>query len=90
MVKTLESLDIQVKGDVCVSPSFRIDLERPADIAEEVARIYGYNNIPSTVIRGVAEAQLTPQQQPAEGRTDHGRSGILRHTDLFVHFAEVL
>ena len=63
MVKTLESLDIQVKGNVCVSPSFRIDLERPADIAEEVARIYGYNNIPSTVIRGVAEAQLTPQQQ---------------------------
>ena len=63
MVKTLESLDIQVKGDVCVSPSFRIDLERAADIAEEVARIYGYNNIPSTVIRGVAEAQLTPQQQ---------------------------
>ena len=28
-----------------------------------MARIYGYNNIPSTVIRGVAEAQLTPQQQ---------------------------
>ena len=63
MVKTLESLEIQVKGDVCVSPTFRIDLERPADIAEEVARIYGYNNIPSTVIRGVAKAQLTPQQQ---------------------------
>ena len=63
MVKTLESLEIHVDGDVCISPSFRIDLERPADIAEEVARIYGYNNIPSTVIRGVAEAQLTPQQQ---------------------------
>ena len=54
MVKTLESLDIQVKGDVCVSPSFRIDLERPADIAEEVARIYGYNNIPTTTFRGAA------------------------------------
>ena len=63
MVKTLEALEIHVDGDVCISPSFRIDLERPADIAEEVARIYGYNNIPSTVIRGVAEAQLTPQQQ---------------------------
>ena len=62
MVKTLEALEIHVDGDVCISPSFRIDLERPADIAEEVARIYGYNNIPSTVIRGVAEAQLTPQQ----------------------------
>ncbi len=63
MVKTLESLEIHVDGDECVAPSFRIDLERPADIAEEVARIYGYNNIPSTVIRGVAEAQLTPMQQ---------------------------
>ena len=63
MVKTLEALEIHVDGDVCISPSFRIDLERLADIAEEVARIYGYNNIPSTVIRGVAEAQLTPQQQ---------------------------
>lgn len=63
MVKTLESLEIYVDGDTCTAPSFRIDLERPADIAEEVARIYGYNNIPSTVIRGVAEAQLTPQQQ---------------------------
>jgi len=63
MRKTLEALDITVNGDTCTPPSFRIDLERPADIAEEVARIYGYNNIPSTVIRGVAKAQLTPQQQ---------------------------
>lgn len=63
MVQTLESLEIRVDGDVCTVPSFRIDLERPADLAEEVARIYGYNNIPSTVIRGVAKAQLTPQQQ---------------------------
>lgn len=62
MVKTLEALEIRVDGDTCTPPSFRIDLERPADIAEEVARIYGYNNIPSTVIRGVAKAQLTPQQ----------------------------
>lgn len=63
MVKTLEQLAITVEGDKCISPSFRIDLERPADIAEEVARIYGYNNIPSSVISGVAKAQLTPQQQ---------------------------
>ena len=63
MIATLESLEIHVEGDVCVAPSFRIDLERPADIAEEVARIYGYNRIPSTVVQGVAEARLTPQQQ---------------------------
>lgn len=62
MKQTLEALEIHVEGDHCISPSFRIDLERPADIAEEVARIYGYNNIPSTAVRGVAEAHLTPQQ----------------------------
>ncbi len=63
MIKTLNSLDIEVKDGKCISPSFRIDLERPADIAEEVARIYGYNNIPSTVLTGVANAALTPEQK---------------------------
>ncbi len=63
MVKTLNGLGIEVKGDKCISPSFRIDLERPADIAEEVARIYGYNNIPSTVLSGAANAALTPEQK---------------------------
>ena len=27
-------------------PSFRVDIEREADLIEEVARLYGYNNIP--------------------------------------------
>lgn len=35
-------------------PSFRQDLERPADIAEEVARFYGYDNIPTTLPSGEA------------------------------------
>lgn len=35
-------------------PTFRQDLERPADIAEEVARFYGYNNIPTTLPSGEA------------------------------------
>ncbi len=30
-------------------PSFRIDIEREADLVEEVARLYGYNNIPATL-----------------------------------------
>ncbi len=63
MEKYLTSLDIQVENGEAIAPTFRIDLERPADIAEEVARIYGYNNIPSTVITGVAKAQLTPEQK---------------------------
>lgn len=63
MIKTLNGLGIEVKDGKCISPSFRIDLERPADIAEEVARIYGYNNIPSTVLTGAANAILTPEQK---------------------------
>lgn len=33
-------------------PSFRPDLEIPADIVEEVARIYGYHNLPSVLMDG--------------------------------------
>ena len=41
----------EVKGDSLelVIPTFRQDLERMADIAEEVARYYGYDKIPSTL-----------------------------------------
>lgn len=46
-----------------IAPSFRIDIGCKADIAEEVARIYGYNNIPSTDFRGVARAEFTPEQK---------------------------
>jgi len=63
MVKYLNSLGFEVKNDLVYSPSFRVDIEYKADIAEEVARIYGYNNIPSTNFKGVADAQLTPAQK---------------------------
>ena len=38
-------------ADVIV-PSWRGDVEGIADLAEEVARFYGYNNIPTTLMRG--------------------------------------
>ncbi|MCC8136178.1 MAG: phenylalanine--tRNA ligase subunit beta, partial [Ruminococcus sp.] len=59
----LTRLDFTFDGGRVIAPSFRIDIECKADIAEEVARIYGYNNIPSTEFRGVAEAELTPEQK---------------------------
>ncbi len=33
----------------CTMPTFRNDLEREVDLYEEVARVIGYNNIPSAV-----------------------------------------
>lgn len=63
MVKYLESLDFKIENGKVVAPYFRIDIECKADVAEEIARIYGYNNIPSTIIDGVAKARKTPKQK---------------------------
>ncbi len=52
MVRILRKLDFQVDGDQVTVPSWRGDVQRMADLAEEVARFYGYNNIPTTLMRG--------------------------------------
>ena len=59
----LERLDFKVENGMAYAPSVRIDIECKADIAEEVARLYGYNKIPKTIIRGVASAELSPKQK---------------------------
>ena len=51
MVKYLNLLEISVEGDTILVPSFRPDLNLMADIAEEVGRSYGYNEIPTTAFR---------------------------------------
>ncbi len=62
MISILEKLEFTVKDGRVYAPWFRVDIGCKADIAEEVARIYGYNSIPDTIIRGVANAQRTPKQ----------------------------
>ena len=52
MVRILKSVDFQVEGDQVTVPSYRADVLRMADLAEEVARFYGYNNIPCTLMKG--------------------------------------
>ncbi len=63
MKEYLGRLGFTFDGGKVIAPSFRIDIACKADIAEEVARIYGYNNIPSTDFRGVARAEFTPEQK---------------------------
>ena len=63
MKEYLGRLGFTFDGGRVIAPSFRIDIACKADIAEEVARIYGYNNIPSTDFRGVARAEFTPEQK---------------------------
>ncbi|MDP4119055.1 MAG: phenylalanine--tRNA ligase subunit beta [Bacillota bacterium] len=52
MVDTLKKLDFKVEGGKCLAPTYRQDIEYMADIAEEVARIYGYEKISSTLLKG--------------------------------------
>ena len=52
MREILLSLGFTLDGDDIYVPSWRGDVEHYSDIAEEVARFYGYNKIPNTLMRG--------------------------------------
>ncbi len=63
MVKSLEAIGCAVKGDDVTVPSWRADLEHKADIAEEIARFYGYNKIPITALHGGVYGVVTEAQK---------------------------
>ena len=64
MEEILQKLDFQINGDSVTVPSWRGDVKRMADLAEEVARFYGYNNIPTTLMRGqTTQGGYSPIQQ---------------------------
>ncbi len=63
----LRKLDFGVEGNTITVPSWRLDIDpkyTQNDFAEEVARIYGFNNIPSTMMEdsGTKSGGLTPEQ----------------------------
>ncbi|MBR2422410.1 MAG: phenylalanine--tRNA ligase subunit beta [Oscillospiraceae bacterium] len=63
MVRYLELLEIPVNGDTILFPSFRPDLNLMADIAEEVGRSYGYNEIPTTAFRTSTQGGYSPEMK---------------------------
>lgn len=52
MQDILRSLQFGVDGEMISVPSWRGDVSHYSDLAEEVARFYGYNNIPCTLVSG--------------------------------------
>jgi phenylalanyl-tRNA synthetase beta chain len=62
----LLSLGFEFEGTATVSvPSWRRDVEGPADLVEEIARIHGYEKVPSTPLErapGVARPTATRSQ----------------------------
>ena len=63
MVEILEKIECQIDGSDIIVPTFRPDLEHKADIAEEIARFYGYNVIKSTAISGGAQGKYSARQK---------------------------
>jgi phenylalanyl-tRNA synthetase beta chain len=66
IVRILESLEFGVQGVegdearlLVTAPDHRVDVEFPADLIEEVARVYGYDKIPTTLMSD----ELPPQRQ---------------------------
>ncbi len=64
MTDILTRLECKVENDTVTPPTFRQDLTCMNDLAEEVIRIYGYNNIKSTCINAeTTQGGRTPKQQ---------------------------
>ena len=64
MRRILLHLGFTLEGDIIHVPSWRGDVEHYSDIAEEVARFYGYNEIPTCFAGGnTTSGGFTPVQQ---------------------------
>lgn len=68
MVKILEALEVKVNGDNLEIPYFRTDLQKTADIAEEVIRIYGYDKLESTLINAESTLGEKNKQQKLQDK----------------------
>ena len=89
MRKILTDLGFKLDGNTVTVPSWRLDIDpkyTQNDFAEEVARIYGFNNIPSTMMEdsGTKSGGYTPEQN-AERRLGEvcracGYDGIITYS----------
>ena len=82
MLGYFKSLELEYDADrnVMIIPTFRQDLLGTADLAEEVARFYGYSNIPSTL----------PSGESTSGKVSfkHRVENVAKETAEFCGFSE--
>ena len=80
MVDFLERLGLEAYAEgeeiVCVSPEFRSDIETEADLAEEVLRLYGYDKIPSTLMKGETMAGFRSDKRRLSDRIRRHMVGL--------------
>ena len=77
MLPILERLGfLLTDGDVLVVPSWRSDVEHYSDIAEEIARFTGYDNLPTTLMKGETTRGGLNAKQQAEHLTGNVCRGL--------------
>ena len=84
MREILVSLGFILNGDDIYVPSWRGDVEHYSDIAEEVARFYGYNKIPCTLMRGETTRGGFSEQQRFD-RTIGGAVRALGYDEIITY-----
>ncbi len=70
MINILEKLDIKVENGFAIAPYFRMDLEFVADIAEEIARFYGYDKLETTLIKAATTLGVRTKEQKIEKKIE--------------------
>lgn len=83
----LSSIGVDVSTNasplVCTAPTYRRDLTRPVDLVEEVARLFGYDNIPTTMPRLASGQRHRHRRDSGEktvvSRRERGELAWLRH-----------
>ena len=68
MITILENLEIKVKDNMLEIPYFRTDIERTADIAEEIIRIHGYDKLQSTLINAETTLGAKTKEQKLQDK----------------------
>lgn len=71
MIDILDKLEIKVENGYAIAPYFRMDLEFVADIAEEIARYYGYDKLDTTLIKAEATLGVRTKEQKIEQKIEN-------------------
>ena len=70
MIDILAKIDIKVENDFAIAPYFRMDLAFVADIAEEIARFYGYDKLDTTLIKAATTLGVRTKEQKIEKKIE--------------------
>ena len=89
--KMLGAFGFGIKGGNAVIPTWRTDVEGIADLAEEIARLYGYNKIPSSLFKGAlteggASKELSMRRQLGSICRGLGYSEIMTYSFVSPKF----